>query len=238
MIRALDFTAEPDTTYRYRVRVVVFNPNYKREDINPGVDNKSDVLKGPWSQETDLVTMPPDVQPYVVGTFSVNNTKSDTKVLFQVIRFNPSDGVTVPRRFEASAGDVIGDMRTAEIPVSDGSGKKSKTIDFNSHQVVLNVSGGGLQQLPDGIVGTPIERPVLAVLLRPDGSIIVHNEADDLSNEVRRDIESNYRHEIDQSGKARSNSMGSGYAGMMGSMMGGMMGEMMRGGRRGGPGDQ
>ena len=27
MIRALDFTAEKDTTYRYRVRVVVFNPN-------------------------------------------------------------------------------------------------------------------------------------------------------------------------------------------------------------------
>ena len=34
-IRALDFTPEPDTTYRYRVRIVVFNPNYHRDDISP-----------------------------------------------------------------------------------------------------------------------------------------------------------------------------------------------------------
>ena len=35
MIRALDFTAEPDHSYRYRVRIVVFNPNYNRDDVNP-----------------------------------------------------------------------------------------------------------------------------------------------------------------------------------------------------------
>ena len=27
MIRAFDFTVQPDTSYRYRVRIVVFNPN-------------------------------------------------------------------------------------------------------------------------------------------------------------------------------------------------------------------
>ena len=41
MIRALDFTVEPDTTYRFRVRIVVFNPNYHLEDVTPGVDTKS-----------------------------------------------------------------------------------------------------------------------------------------------------------------------------------------------------
>ena len=35
MIRALDFTVEPDTTYRYQVRIVVHNPNYNREDVSP-----------------------------------------------------------------------------------------------------------------------------------------------------------------------------------------------------------
>ena len=33
MIRALDFTTLPDTTYRYRVRIVVFNPNHNRDDV-------------------------------------------------------------------------------------------------------------------------------------------------------------------------------------------------------------
>ncbi len=35
MIRALDFTAEPNNSYRYRVRIVVVNPNYNRDDVNP-----------------------------------------------------------------------------------------------------------------------------------------------------------------------------------------------------------
>jgi hypothetical protein len=232
MIRALDFTAEPDSTYRYRVRIVVFNPNYNHDDVNPGVDKKSKELRGPWSQETDEVTMPADVTPYAIGTLPPNNPKSDTKVRFQVVRFNPADGVTVPSNFESSAGEIIGDPRTRDIPVADGSGKKSKLIDFGTRQIVLNVAGGGYQQLPKGLVGTPVEKPALAVLLRPDGSVAVHKEADDVLNEVRKDIDSNYHHELNQSNKKRESSLGSGYAGMMMRMMGGSM--MGGGGGRGG----
>jgi hypothetical protein len=244
MIRALDFTAEEDKTYRYRVRIVVFNPNYKRDDVNPGVNKDDKELKGPWSQETEPVHMPPDVQPYVLGTLDPN-PKSDRKVRFQVVRFNLSDGWTIPNNFEASPGEVIGDLRTRGVPASDGSGAKSKPIDFSSRQVVLGVfmpgqspatpDPGGYQQLPSAIVGTPIERPVLAVLLRPDGSIVVHNQADDLANQFRADVESNYKQEIANSTKKRENSMGMGMMGMMGGY-GGMM-DMMRGmGRRGGRG--
>ena len=35
MIRAFDFTVQPDTSYRYRVRIVVFNPNYKPRGRQP-----------------------------------------------------------------------------------------------------------------------------------------------------------------------------------------------------------
>ncbi len=66
MIRSLDFTVEPDTTYRFRVRIVVFNPNRNREDVSPGVDTKSVELFGPWSEPTDEVTMPADVTTYAL----------------------------------------------------------------------------------------------------------------------------------------------------------------------------
>ena len=68
MIRAFDFTVKADTTYRYRVRIVVFNPNKGREDVSPGVDTKAEELRGPWSERDRLVTMPPDVMPYATGT--------------------------------------------------------------------------------------------------------------------------------------------------------------------------
>jgi len=248
MIRALDFTVEPDTTYRYRVRIVVFNPNLNREDVSPGVNTKTEELRGEWSAPTDEVHMPPDVMPYLTAT-ELPGPATDMPGHFQVIRFNPADGVTVPRNFTAAPGEVIGEPRTAEIPVSDGSGKKSRTIDFNSRQIVLDLYVNknrrdppplwGKQPLPPGFVGAPIDRPALALLLRAeDGSVVVHSEADDIANDVRKDIKANYDHEIAQSTKERKSSVGMGMMGMMGGSMGGMGGmggRMMGGGMGGGP---
>jgi hypothetical protein len=236
MIRALDFTVEPDTTYRYKVRIVVFNPNYKHEDVDSLVNKKAESLTGPWSEVTDPVSMPPDVMPYVMGTMPAGLNRM--KIQFEVIRFHPDDGVTIPKRFEAGPGELLGEIRTAEIPVSDGSGKKSHAVDFNSHQIVLDVTprnpADALCPLPIGMLGGPVERPGLALLLRPDGSVVVHNDVEDSTNAVRKDIADNYKHELAMSKKVRKNSAGGGYMGMMGGMMGGgMMGGGMMGGGAG-----
>ncbi len=117
------------------------------------------------------------------------------------------------------------------MPRSDGTGKKREPVDYRTHQIVLDISGGGLQNLPSGIYGPSITRPALAALLRRNGAMVVHHEADDLANEMRKDIEVNYRHEIEQSSKKRESSQGAGFSSMMQGMMGGM-GGMMGGGRR------
>ncbi len=227
MIRALDFTAERGNSYRYRVRIVVFNPNFGRDDIAPAVNKKDKYLEGPWSKSTDIVTMPPDIEPYAVN-YLPPNAQSGAKLRFQVISFNPTDGWTVPRRVDAGVGDVIGDMARVEVPRSDGSGSKREMMDFRTHQLVLDIDGGDYQNLPTGITGPPVERPALTALLRQDGSMAIHTMIEDLANEFRKDTEANYLHEIKESNKKREKSNGSGYSGMMG----GMMGSMMGGGRR------
>ena len=126
MIRALDFTAEPDHSYRYRVRIVVYNPNYKRDDIVGGIDNKSKTLAGPWSKETDIVTMPPDVQPYAVRVLAAGGPQVPAKLRFQVVRFNPADGWTVPHTFDAGVGDVIGDRAIRQSRVPTGRGRRPR----------------------------------------------------------------------------------------------------------------
>ncbi len=234
MIRAFDFTVKPDNSYRYRVRVVVHNPNLSREDVIPGTDTKAKTLRGPWCDPpTDEVHMPPDVMPYAISSDPAT-LSSDVKVKFQVIRFRPADGVTVTRNFPAGPGEVIGEPGSAIIPSSDGTKSKTNTIDFNSRQIVLDIiankKSGGYQYLPAGINGPPIERPTIALLLRNDGSVAVHTEADDVVNEVRRDIDTNYKQEIKDSGKKRERSTGMGMGGMMGGGMGGMRGGGMGGG--------
>ena len=68
MIRALDFTPQSDNSYRYRVRIVVFNPNFNREDVVYGINTKATELFGPWSEPTDEVNMPADVSAFAMGT--------------------------------------------------------------------------------------------------------------------------------------------------------------------------
>ena len=230
MIRALDFTPRPDNSYRYRVRIVVFNPNHNRDDVSPGVNTKATELFGPWSEPTDEVNMPADVSAFAMGTLPA--ARSDVKVNFQVVRFEEQNGVTIPRKFAASPGEVIGEVSSADIPTAEGTGKKIKPVDFNTHQIVLDAAGGQ-QSLPSGFAGGALDRPALTLLLRPDGSVLARSEAEDINNEVRKDIERNYAREIKDSNKKRESSMGSGYGSMMGSMMGGsMMGRMGGGGRR------
>ena len=93
MIRSLDFTVEPDTTYRFRARIVVKNPNYQRTDVNPGVEVDAEELIGPWSAETDAVTVPADVVAYAQAPEP--NVRRKDLVSFQVIKWDPVTGQTV-----------------------------------------------------------------------------------------------------------------------------------------------
>jgi hypothetical protein len=229
MIRALDFTVEPNESYRYRVQIVVYNPNYGREDVSAvsKEDTKKKTLAGPWSKETDIVSMPLDVEPYVIRAPQVNPALKP-KASFQVISFDRKDGWTVPHTFEAGVGDIVGEPRNEEVPRSDGSGVQRTQIDFTSRQIVLDLDGGGLQNPPAGMGGSSIERPAYVALLRKDGAMLVHSQADDIANEFRKDADANYKHEKEQSTKKRKSSQGSGYSGMMQMMMGGMRGGGMR----------
>ncbi|HMB08689.1 MAG TPA: hypothetical protein VKP69_33780 [Isosphaeraceae bacterium] len=209
MIRALDFTVEPDKTYRFRVRIVVYNPNRDREDVAPGVDHKSFELFGPWSDPTAGVTMPPDVATYVLSKTPPAGKRAD-QVHFQVTRWNAENGVTVVRTFDAGPGEIVGELRTADVPASDGTGKKPMKIDFNSHEVVLDTTGGYQPLPPLGVGGAPLAVPVTSLLVHPDGTVVLRNQADDLHDEVRKDTASNYERELNESDRKRENSLGSG----------------------------
>jgi len=221
MVRSLDFTVDPDTIYRYRLRVVVWNPNYNREDVNGAtVDTKADELYGPWSEPTNDVTMPADVTPYVYRRMPNGNA-----VTFQVLRWDPKDGVTVVRDFDTEPGAMVGDPRTAYIPVADDSGKRvNRLVDFTSRQFVLDAMGG-IHPLPRIGINGSFEVPALSLLLRPDGAVSVRTEAHDVPDDLRQDVDRNYKKEVSEAGKrkGRQSSLGVN-AGMLGFPGGGGFG--------------
>lgn len=218
MVRALDFTVEPAATYRFRIRIVVFNPNRGREDVSPGVDTKSVELFGPWSEPTVEVSMPPDVATYAVNK-ALPVQKKLEQVNYEVARFSLEDGVTVVRQFPAAPGDLIGEVRTSEIPVSDGTGKKNRPIDFNSHQLVLDTMGGNQAIPPVGAGSGNLAVPAQSLVVNPDGSVVIRSQVNDLNDPVRKDMAENYTREIKESNQKRQSSMGYGYGGESGSGM-------------------
>jgi hypothetical protein len=199
MIRALDLTVEPDTTYRFRVRIVVYNPNLGREDVSAGVDTKSVELFGPWSDPTEEVTMPPDVATYALAK-EPNVPRKLEQVNFEVARWTPESGVTVVKRFPAAPGELIGELSSVAVPITDEAGKKlpqTRRVDFNSHQFVLDVMGGDQPIPPLGPgTGGRLSVPALALVVRRDGAVVIRSQANDVHDQVRKDMADNFAREL------------------------------------------
>jgi hypothetical protein len=222
MVRAFDFTVAPDSSYRYRARLVLNNPNYKRDDVNPGVDIDNQFLFGNWSQMTNPVYVPSDVAPYAMSkTPPKNAADPGYNVTFQVSSFNPEDGITVVRDFIAGPGDIIGEPISTQIPASDGTGAKPKTIDFTSRQIILATVGGRESLAPLGGNGS-ITMPAMAFVMKPDGSIVIRNESHDAKDPDIDFARRVYNEEIKKSDTKRErgqmNGMGYGGEGGMGGM--------------------
>lgn len=218
MIRSLDFSVQPNNTYRYRLRLVVKNPNFERTDVNPGTDTTSKNLIGPWSEPTKSVSVPSDVSIY--AQVAGQDARREDVISFQVFRWDPNKGETVVKTDDAGPGFLVGEYGTVGYPSTEGSGPEQKAIDFNSHSFVLDATGGRVK-IPDiGLERNAFTVPAAAMIIEPDGGIVIRSQVFDSGDDVRKDMESNYRQAIEDSGKKReptgkkggpgSRSMGSG----------------------------
>ncbi len=214
MIRSIDFTAQPDTTYQYQVRIVVVNPNYHHANVNPGVDVESEELKSDWSDPTDPVTVPADVAAYAMKK-AADTGRRDDQVTFQLVRWDPTSGHTLTRTDDAGPGELVGNYSTAQVPSSEGKGgPKQESIDFNSHRVVLDTMGG-FMPAPKSIGATaPFEEPAISMILRPDGSVAMRSQPLDIADPVREQMDKDYHRALKDSGKKRTRRRGQ--PGMMG----------------------
>jgi hypothetical protein len=204
MVRSLDFTVDPDETYRFRLRIVVVNPNYNRTDVNPGVDVETKQLYGPWSEPSPAVHVPADVVAYAQAPDAVE--RRDDLITFQVVRWVPDNGQTVIKTDSRGPGEIIGEFGAVQMPDSEGKGPKSTPVDFNSRSIVLDTLGGR-QKLPDiGLPRNQFEVPAMAMIVQPDGDVVIRSQAFDRSDAVRQDMETNYRLAIEDSNKAKEKS--------------------------------
>jgi len=231
MVRALDCSVDPDMTYRYRVRIVVGNPNYHRDDVSPGVDTNTKELAGPWSAVTAEANVPADVSTYTLGMATPGPKTRPDQVKFQVASFNPDDGLTVIHTFEQAPGEIIGSKYSTTVPNDDKTKLVNKEYDYTSRQILADALGGDRPASEIQSLGASrFEAPALALVVRPDGLLVVRDQAADTNNGERdelKDIYETIKKDV-ASGKKKSSSS------MMGLYGGGMGGYGAMGGRGGG----
>lgn len=226
MVRALDFTVEPDRFYRYRVRLVVRNPNLGVDNVIPGVDNKSPELFGPWTEAPTPVNVAPDVETYVAGVPPSDARRQRPDVLqFNVVRWNNESGHTIVKPFYEAPGDIIGQPENAAIPVEDKDKLRlgSRQIDFTSNRALVDTAGGQIPLERLGLGAGFFNSPATALLLRPDGRIELRDEAGDHVSGAMAEMVAIYAQERKDAEAGQKESSDLPFGGSLGGM-GGMMG--------------
>lgn len=111
LFRYLDFSVEPGKTYRYRVRLVLNNPNYGRRIAEAG--GMQHVVEGQtrtteWSDPTDPVRIDEDVKYFVAD---VRNPRRNPfpSARMDVFQYDTEHGTTINETFEVAVGQQIAD---------------------------------------------------------------------------------------------------------------------------------
>jgi hypothetical protein len=73
LLRFFDVTIRPGTSYKYRVRLRLLNPNYHRNDVAPASAAADKELKSDWAYVSDTVRVPPELYYYAVDLKTQGN---------------------------------------------------------------------------------------------------------------------------------------------------------------------
>ncbi len=226
MIRAFDFTVAARHQLPLSRAHRGLQPQLQSRGRQPRASTpRRNSCAATWSEPTDEVHMPPDVMPYAIGTDPLSpNSRHEGPVPGHPLpprrRRDRSHGTSRPDRAKSSAS--LAPPRSPSPTARARRTARSTSTAIRSCWISTPTrKPADISRCPPDSSAPRSNGPLSTLLLRPDGRVAVHNEADDVTNEVRRDIEANYKHEIKQSSKKRQNSIGMGMMGMMG---GGMMG--------------
>ncbi|WP_145216430.1 hypothetical protein [Gimesia alba] len=140
LFRYFDFDLNPGETYKYRVRLVVRNPNFQRpieEVVLPAVA-EGETRMTPWSNETAAVTAEQDVYYYLQNVRPPRGANGIT-AQFEVFQWYPKTGTTIHSFLKTAVGDEIGGEQSAELyDVAKEEYDEKATVQFDTQNYLVD----------------------------------------------------------------------------------------------------
>jgi len=187
LFRFFDFSVAPGKHYRYRVKLVLLNPNLgllphfvEKEGME-----KTKFLDTEWSEPSPIVSVPLDSQVLTVSAKASNGTAS-----VMLVRFNEQDGALASEEFAVTRGQLLDyrdrtftDPGGVSITMYEGGAPQGMTaeerrVDYVTQALLLDVAGGG--PLPGR--DRSLAEPGSILLLDASGNLAVRDELDDLAD--------------------------------------------------------
>jgi hypothetical protein len=176
LFRFFDYSVQPGKSYRYRVRLVLENPNYGvpvQYLANPQL-SKGSTRQAPWSEASTAVAVPRGSN-LLAGAIKKATGLTEQKYEVMVRMWDPKEAVDAARNAELVRGQVV-NFAPEEVPIDDPLGNGSattRTINFTTDILVVDMTGG------DTLVPAKARSPGQLLVLEPSGQLAVKSELAD-----------------------------------------------------------
>ncbi|HEY4312797.1 MAG TPA: hypothetical protein VGN12_25325 [Pirellulales bacterium] len=177
LFRVFDFSVVPGKTYRYRVRLVLDNPNYGvgAQYLANAAFAKGLTRQAPWSEPSAEVNIPRGFS-MLAGGIKPSRNVNDGKLEVVLRMWDQKEAVDASRLVELVRGQVA-NFAAEEVPIDRGNGSpEPRLIPFNTDMLVVDMTGGDSLAIPGG----PRARaPSQVLVLEPNGKLTVRSELAD-----------------------------------------------------------
>ncbi|HEY1603954.1 MAG TPA: hypothetical protein VGG64_30415 [Pirellulales bacterium] len=172
LFRFFDYTVHPGKSYRYRVKLVLANPNYKvaQQYLANGQSTKGPTRDAAWSEISPEVAIPRGFSLLAGGVKKASGL-AEQKIEVLVRMWDPKEAVDASRVAELIRGQVA-NFPTEDTPIEFN---LVKPITFKTDTLVLDMTGG--DSIPNA---TRTKGPGQLLVMEPGGRLAVKSELADL----------------------------------------------------------
>ncbi|HVU88391.1 MAG TPA: hypothetical protein VHD36_13810 [Pirellulales bacterium] len=178
LFRCFDFSVQPGKTYRYRVRLVLNNPNYGlgAQYLANAQLAKGQTRQSPWSEASAEVTVPLGFS-MLAGGIKPNKQINESKLEVILKMWDSNEAVDASRIVELFRGQVANfPAEDAFVERGDGTAEP-KRLSFHTDMMVVDMTGGDTMAMPGG--GLRPRAPSQVLVMEPNGKLIVKSELAD-----------------------------------------------------------
>ncbi|WP_166819790.1 hypothetical protein [Thalassoroseus pseudoceratinae] len=139
LFRFFDFDVEPGAAYRYRVRIIVTNPNYQlplEQIARPEVAQET-TRETDWSEPSPAAIVPRDVYYYVNNVEPPRSSSAEATAEMEIIQWLPDVGTPVLAKIPLRPGQMIGGREDVEV-VEPQVVLEEQTVIFKSNDYVVD----------------------------------------------------------------------------------------------------